>query len=223
MIEMLLFVCWLIGLGLVLRRKITFLRIPVKPSILVLEIVSLVYYTWVALWRPDRLNLSSNIGNWYLPWNGVVSIVIAGVVLLIVTRNVLISLLAGAFSTLLWTPIALNISYYLVFGDSMRVVWIMHWIPLTCLFIMAVAYHSRFVKLEKVADKVLYISFVVYLGMNVLWFIFPWEISSEWFSVLLGRPSPVILYQKIIDVIPRSSGYIFWASVLLKIFVREKK
>lgn len=187
-------------------------KIVAHYSIHLLAIVLLAIYVRVTIWRPDLSGLMPLVGGvFYLSWNNVLSVAVVGIVLVMVTRNVLFSLLVGATATLIWTPVDLCF-WGLITGHDFGTYF--HWWLFALYLLVAVSYYTKSVGIVKIHGHIIIISFLVFISMYILLFFFHELMAPFWLEAIrtgaggVGSPTLVEIVE---GTIQKISGYLFYS------------
>jgi len=223
-------VAWVLFLESVLHLRVirsklsdTELKIFTKSTKLMMVVLSIIVlwgYLVFVLHRPDLGPRGmTQIGAWYLPVNNVIAVLIAGIVLLVLTRNVFLSLFAGASSTQIWQTVMARPNLYLEGKEP----FIIHPFEYSCLkavllLTLLVGYWAKPIHNYKHMNKALIVSFLVFAVTFLLFSFFPQIVAPNWVRIHLGgKFSPSSIPELIFDIILRGSGYLFWALAQIKV------
>jgi len=187
-----------------------------------ITIVTLAFYFKMVVWRPDIAEKTTvnMVGNFYLPPNNLLSVGVVASILLFVTEDFMLSLIAGTFATLVWTPITLKFSRFLA-GYGF---YIEGWEVYFWLFALAVFFLIRYYSINAQISKLLVAAFCIYIGTFLLIAVFPGLLMGNWLRMLLGgEPAYSQTPELIADIFLRTSGYLFWSLVPIKVLGGRKR
>jgi len=195
-------------------------------------IAVVIAYVFMTLYRPDLKEITPHamIGNFYLPWDNVLSVGITAIVLLGITKNFWASLMAGIFATLIWEFPIQHINRHIMAGGNpikymnylvaMYMGWMIRWVFSAMIVLMFVCYYVKLSCVnEPMLNKILKFSAIIYIITLILFFLLPDIVSPAWTQYLRGQlPRGVNWGGRPFGILVRTSGYITWSLLAIKIF-----
>lgn len=190
--------------------------IDIGTQIMMIGITSIILwiYTVYVGYRPGGMN---TVGSWYMSWNKALTLGIVGIVLLFLTRNIFLSITSGAFATIMWTFVLARANQG--FGTPFKIVeWERGWLGFGLLMFVLVAYWGRKKNNNKYFNRILIVSFVLFLITYLGYAFFPYVVAPNWMRVYGGgKFYPSELPELAYDILMRSSGYLFFSLGIIKL------
>lgn len=178
------------------------------------------------LYRPDlQLRGMTQVGVWYIPPNNLLSVIIAGIILLIVTKSIFCSLYAGASSTMIWQTVMARPNLLLEGKEP----FIIHdfergTIMFAFLMLILVPFWTISLRKHKHFNKIVLGSFLLFATCYLLFSFFPQTVAPNWLRIHLGGEFRMSSIPELaFDIVLRSSGYLFFSLLIIKSFTKLKE